>query len=132
MSNTDSRCGNVVWMGSDDGATPSGDYDCDTFELTVVLEIDSGGDDAGVMFRTGECPETNNAGPTYYVGLDPGSDEVVFKSLDDGSTQIDSASISGSGICYGKEYTLSISGSGNTYSVYLLSLIHISEPTRPY
>jgi len=28
-------------LGSDDGLTPDEDYDCDTFELSVTLEIAS-------------------------------------------------------------------------------------------
>jgi len=117
MENSDSRCGNVVWIGSDDGRTPDTDFDCDCFELTVVLEIESGGDDAGVMFRTAECPETNNAGPTYYVGLDPGADDVIFGSMDDGWTELYSATVDK--LCFDKEYTLSIRGCGDTYSVFV-------------
>jgi len=115
MTNTDSKCGNVQWLGSVDGSIPNGDYDCECFEMSVVLEIDSGGDNAGVMFRTGACPETNNAGPSYYVGLSPGADEVVFSSMNDGSTELYSATVDK--LCYGKAYTLTITGCGDTYTV---------------
>jgi len=115
FENTNSACGNIVWLGSDDGLTPDEDYDCDTFELNVTLSIDSGYD-SGVLFRTGECSTSNSEGETYYVGLSPDDDEVVFSTMDDGWTEQYSEGVS---LCYGKDYTLSIQGSGDSYSVYV-------------
>lgn len=117
FENTDSDDGNVQWLGSDDGHTPDSNYDCDCFSMTVVLEIHDGGENAGVMFRTGECHVSYNEGPTYYVGLDPGSDEVVFRALDNGVTELFSRSMDE--IYYGTEYTLTVTGCGDTYSVFL-------------
>ena len=115
FENTDSRCGNIVWLGSDDGLTPDEDYDCDTFELSITLEIASGYD-AGAIFRTGECSTSNSEGQTYYLGLSPDDDEVVFSTMDDGWTEDYSASVS---LSFETEYTLTISGSGDSYSVYV-------------
>ena len=128
FENTDSRCGNIVWLGSDDGLTYDEDYDCDTFELTAVIEIDSGcSGDAGLMFRTGEASTTNDEGPTYYVGLYPGDDKVVFGTMDDGWSAKHTSYID---IDTDSLYTLTITGAGDTYSVYVDGIAVLEDIER--
>lgn len=115
MKNTNKDDGNIVWLGSADGLTPDANYDCNTFELSVTLEIHSG-ESSGVMFRTGECSTTVAEGPAYYVGLLPDDDKVVFGAMDDGWTKKHSASVS---LKCDKQYTLTIQGTGNLYCVYI-------------
>ena len=119
MENTNSACGNIVWLGSSDGLTPDEDYDCDTFELNVTLEIASGYD-SGVLFRSGEVSTVNSEGETYYVGLSIDDSEVVFSTMDDDeSSDWEEQCSASTSLSYGEEYTLGIQGSGDSYSVFV-------------
>jgi len=126
IQNTDSGAGNIVWFGSADGLTPDDSYDDEEFELTVVMEQVSGGD-AGILFRTGESSTKNDEGPSYYIGLYPGSNRVVFGTLNDGWSAKHSASV---GMSWNTEYTLKVIGHGNSYTVYLNGQEILSGITR--
>merc|ERR1719229_439877 len=91
------------------------------------MEIDDDGDNAGLMFRTGECSTKNEAGPSYYVGLYPDDNKVKFGTMDDGLNCGDTASIS---LSYGTRYTLAVHGSGDTYTVYLDGLPVLEDITK--
>jgi len=126
LENTDSASGNIVWFGSADGLTPDDSFDGDSFTMTATVEIHSG-QDAGIMFRTGESSTRNNEGPTYYVGLYPSSDKVVFGTMDDGWSAKHTASLP---LEYDHIYTLSVEASGDLYSVYVNDVRVLADITR--
>lgn len=126
LENTDSASGNIVWFGSADGLTPDDSFDADSFTMTATMEIHSG-KDAGIMLRTGESSTTNDEGPTYYVGLYPSSDKVVFGTMDDGWSAKHTASVA---LEYDQIYTLSVEASGNLYSVYVDDVLVLADITR--
>ena len=64
LKNSNSGAGNIVWFGSADGLSPDTRFVDNAFVLTAEIEIHSG-NDAGIMFRTGESSITNDEGPTY-------------------------------------------------------------------
>jgi hypothetical protein len=126
LENTDSASGNIVWFGSADGLTPDDSFDADSFTMTASLEVHSG-NNAGILFRTGESSTTNDEGPTYYVGLKIASDEVRFGTMDDGWSNKHTASLP---LEYDHIYTLSVEASGNLYSVYVNDVRVLADITR--
>ena len=116
VKNTNSGAGNILWFGSEDGLTPNIDYVDNAFVVETEFEIHSG-NDAGLLFRTGESSTKNDEGPSYFVGLYPGSGKVVFGTMDDGWSAKHSVSIPA--LSYNTRYRLSVHGSGHLYTVYL-------------
>lgn len=66
-----------MWFGSEDGDTPNTNYEHDTFNMSVVLEIHSGMD-AGILFRSSSVGTRNDAGPTYVADLNLIKSHCVF------------------------------------------------------
>ena len=132
LKNTDSGDGNIVWFGSADGLTPGSNYIHDTFNLTVTMSIHSG-NTAGLMFRTGESSTTNNEGPSYYVGLNPGISstssgrQLQFGAMDDGWSEQHTVTTT---IEYDTVYTLAIHAAGDIYNVYFNGTLLMENITR--
>lgn len=128
IENTNGGCGDIVWFGSEDGLTPDPNYDHSVFELTATMEIADGGYDAGLMFRSGESSTMNDEGPTYYIGMYPGTGYVVFGTIDNGWSPKHSAYVPG--LAYDTVHTLSIHGSGIVYDVYIDGVAVLTDITR--
>merc|ERR1719245_829040 len=80
------------------------------------------------MFRTGESSSTNDEGPTYYVGVYPSRDKVVFGTMDDGwSAKHTAYSVA---LQYDEIYTLSVVADGDVYTVYVDEVAIFEDITR--
>ena len=117
LQNTDSGAGNIVWIGSEDGTTPDNSFIHDIFEFTVTLEVASGSD-AGIMFECEQSSETNNEGPSYYVGLDPYDNEVTLNIMNNAKNLLESSRIA-NGLRYNTKYELSVRKAINDITVIL-------------
>ena len=87
--------GDILWTGDDGtqagsgGGTPLTQWT--SFALDTRIRPDSGFGDAGVIFLATAVSSTNDAGRYYYVGLYPGSGEVVLGFMDGNWNRLSSA-----------------------------------------
>ena len=79
IDNTNKGSGYQVWFGSADGKTPNTNYSFNSFVMEAIFSINTYyGGDAGICFRAINVSAINNHGESYYIGLYPEFDYVIF------------------------------------------------------
>eukprot|EP01084_Bolivina_argentea_P047397 87329_1 len=116
IENTDNAAGNVIWFGSTNGATPDTDYNSADFTIEVEIKFKTNSGDAGILFRAQSVSSTINMGQSYYVGLYPGNDRVIFGRFNNGWTALYNLPYT---INYGVRHKLRVEAHSYNYRVFV-------------
>ena len=93
------------------------------------MRPDAGSGDPGLLFRAQSGGASNNGGSQYYLGLYPGSDEIVLGVMDDDWLPFASASVT---IDEDTWYSVRVHSFGSSIEVYIDDVLHISTTDSTY